>query len=149
MKRHGRFLGRDPKQSLKGRHGGLTPIVPKDVLVQVALEMLWFYAMMRPVEPSFQIPKSSVNMRETLVRALCPTDDADVVHEVRESRLRVSRPSIRANSTSGITIPLQKASETLFAGIGNQSKPQSTSAFFAFPVALYAKTSTAPTPKLL
>ena len=87
MKRHGLFLGREPQESLKGRHGGLAPIVPKDVLVQVALEMLWFHAMMRPVEPSFQVPKSSVDMRKTLVCTLCPTYDADVVNEIRESRL--------------------------------------------------------------
>jgi hypothetical protein len=101
--------------------------------------MLWFYALMRPAEPRVQIPKSSVDMMKTLVRALCPTYDADVVHEVRESPRRVSRPSFRPNSTPGINIPLHKSSETLFSGNGNQRKPHSASAFFAGPVGIVVR----------
>jgi len=98
--------------------------------------MLGFYPMMRPVEPGFQIPEDSVDVREPLVGSLWRSDDSNVVDIVFKRRIRVPQPPVRSHPTAELDVTSQKCPEALRAGIGDRREPEPASALSPGPLVI-------------
>ena len=56
------------EQGLEGDHGSSPPIEAKHELIQIGLEVLVGNSMFCPTQPSLEIAKDSMNMRQDLMR---------------------------------------------------------------------------------
>lgn len=72
--RRRRVPSSEAEQGLKGGHGRLAAIVPKDELVQVNLELSAADAMVRADQPLLQVPHGAVGQRDDRCRALPQLD---------------------------------------------------------------------------
>ena len=68
--RRRRAPGAEAKQRLKGRHGLLPPVVPKDELVQVRLKLRAADAVIRADQPVLKVPDGAVRQRHDGAGAL-------------------------------------------------------------------------------
>lgn len=72
-------------------------IEAKDVLVQVALQILRLDPMMRAKQPGRQIAEHAMDVRRLLVSPFRHADDSHSVLVAGKSRVRVSAPAIRSD----------------------------------------------------
>ena len=92
-----RFPAGNPKKGLKCCHRCPAAIEAKDVLVQVALQILRLDPMMRAKQPGRQIAEHAMDVRRLLVSPFRHADDSHAVLVAGKSRVRVSAPAIRSD----------------------------------------------------
>ncbi len=72
----------------------MAPVEAKDTLVQIALEILRLNAVMRSVEPGFEVAQGSVDVRSNPMRSFRSADDPNVMCVADQGRIRISAPAI-------------------------------------------------------
>ena len=105
------MLTSQAKQGLKRGHGGPPPVEAKRELIQIGLEVLVGDSMVRPAQPSLEVAKDSMNMRQNLVRPFGSTLRTRPMTVPQFGQRQVSFPAIgdddRADGHVGSDKPCQ------------------------------------------
>ena len=108
MESQWRFPAGNPKKRLKCCHRCPAAIEAKDVLVQVALQILRLDPMVSAEQPGLQIAEHAMDMRRPLVSPFRCADDPHAVLVAGKRRVRVSAPAIRSDARTGLNVPSNK-----------------------------------------
>jgi hypothetical protein len=121
-------VGCNPENGVKRRHWVEPTIETEHVFIEIGLQVFGLDpAMMRPLDPSFQIAENEMDhgqVRFGLVRVTAERQGLMMVSHLR--KVRVASPAIGAQRGTKRNVVFDKAGKRVRTAVGHNAKPQSS-----------------------